>query len=48
MGFGAVNMDDDEAPRGGNRGGRGGANAGARRQQNQKMNFGNDEEFPSL
>ena len=47
FGFGAVNNDDDEVPRGGNRGGRGGANAG-RRQQKQVMNMGNDEDFPSL
>ena len=50
FGFGAVNNDDDDAPRGdrgGNRGGRGGANAG-RRPQKQVMNMGNDEDFPSL
>jgi len=50
FGFGAVNNDDDDVPRGdrgGNRGGRGGANAG-RRPQKQVMNMGNDEDFPSL
>jgi len=53
MGFGNVNNDDEEAPRGGdrgrggNRGGRVGAVAGARKQK-QTMNMNNDDDFPSL
>jgi len=53
MGFGAVPMnDDDEEPRGGNRGGRGGrggANAGRGGRPKQAKNFiNNDDDFPSL
>lgn len=53
MGFGAVTMDDDEEPRGGNRGGRGGnrggANAGRGGRPKQAKNFiDNDDDFPSL
>jgi len=48
LGFGGIKDDDDEsAPRGGNRMGRGGANAGARKPQSKKLTM-NDEEFPSL
>lgn len=52
MGFGAVKDDEDDVPRGGNRGGRGGmgrggGNAGARKgKQAYKVN--DDDEFPAL